>query len=752
MNFRLRGLLGWTILSALAGGAAAEKGATAGGAAADPAAEPTFITADDIKGQSDVETVGEGAVELRQATTLVNADRLTYRHPIDEVEAEGNVLLKRDDDVMSGPYLRLKVSDKLGYFDRPQYSIKRVPKSRPAEMGRYQPLPRPPITGSGEASRIDFEGEGQYRLKQATFSTCEPSNRDWYVEADEIELDYNEEAGKARGARIVFKDRPILYSPWMSFSLNSKRKSGLLAPTFGSTTTSGLELTVPWYWNIAPNMDAIVAPRILARRGVQLRSEFRYLDYSYRGEARVEYLPNDRLTGTSRSAYALLHNHVLAPGLVGSLNLNGVSDDRYFADLTSKVATVSQANLLRQGSLTYGAGWWNAAMVVQRFQTLQDPAAPVAVPYYRLPQILVTAARPDLPAGLAFNAAGEYVNFEHPTQVVGQRVMLYPQLSLPMQTAAFYVTPKVGLHMTEYSLDRQEAAVPDRLSRQVPILSVDSGVVFERDAAWFGRSLTQTLEPRLYYVHIPARDQSRIPVFDSGLTDFNFAQIFAENRYGGQDRIGDANQLTAAVVSRLIDPETGSELMRGAVGQRFYFHDQQVALPSETLRTNRKTDLLAAFSGRIAPRLYVDAGWQYSPFFQRTERVNVGGRYQPEFGKVLNATYRYARDKFGNIDLSGQWPLFGGWHGVGRYNYSLTDKRVVEAVAGLEYDAGCWVGRMVMHRLATTVATASTAIFVQLELNGLARIGSNPLDMLKRNIAGYGIINQPAADPVFGAN
>lgn len=752
MNFRLRGLLGWTILSALAGGAAAEKGATAGGAAADPAAEPTFITADDIKGQSDVETVGEGAVELRQATTLVNADRLTYRHPIDEVEAEGNVLLKRDDDVMSGPYLRLKVSDKLGYFDRPQYSIKRVPKSKPTQAGMLRPAPRPPVTGSGEASRIDFEGEGQYRLKQATFSTCEPSRRDWYVDADEIELDYNDETGKAHGSRIVFKDTPILYSPWMSFSLNNKRKSGLLAPTFGSTTTSGLELTVPWYWNIAPNMDAIIAPRILTRRGVQVRSEFRYLNYSYNGEARVEYLPNDRLTGTSRSAYALLHNQVLAPGLVGNLNLNGVSDDRYFADLTSKVAMVSQANLLRQGSLTYGGGWWSTTMMVQRFQTLQDPAAPVAVPYYRLPQILVTAVRPDLPAGLVFNAAGEYVNFEHPTQVVGQRAMLYPQLSLPMQTAAFYVTPKFGLHMTEYGLDRQAAGVPDRLSRQVPILSVDSGVVLERDAAWFGRSLTQTLEPRLYYVQIPARDQSLIPVFDSGLTDFNFAQIFAENRYGGQDRVGDANQLTAAAVSRLIDPETGGELMRGAIGQRFYFRDQHVALPSETVRTNRKTDLLAAFSGQIAPRLFVDAGWQYSPFFERTERVNVGGRYQPEFGKVLNATYRYVRDKFGNIDVSGQWPLFGGWHGVGRYNYSLRDKRIVEAVAGLEYDAGCWVGRMVMHRLATTAATVSTAIFLQLELNGLARLGSNPFDMLKRNIAGYGIINQPAADPVFGAN
>lgn len=736
MKLRLRGLLAWAII-----------GAPAVAAGATSPAEPAFITADEITGRDDVETVAEGHVELRQADMLVTADRLAYRHQDDEAEAEGHVRMTRGEDVMSGPHLRLKIAESLGFFEQPEYSVTRVPKSDVPGAP-----PRKPITGSGKAERIDFEGEGRYRLKQATYSTCAPSRRDWYVEADEIDLDYNREIGEASSARIVFKDSSLLSWPWLSFSLNSKRKSGLLAPTLGSTTTGGLELTVPWYWNIAPNMDATIAPRVLTKRGLQLNSEFRYLNYSYTGQARVEYLPNDLLTHTNRSAYAVMHNQVLAPGLMGNVNLNGVSDDRYFADLSSKVAMVSQANLLRQGSLIYGGGWWNATLLAQRFQTLQDPAAPVGIPYRRLPQALLTAVRPDLPVGLSLNFAAEYVNFSHPSQVVGQRVALYPQLSLPMQTAAFYVTPKLGLHMTRYSLEHQAEGVPERLNRQVPILSVDSGVVFERDAAWFGRSLTQTLEPRLYYVYIPVRDQTRIPVFDSGLTDFNFAQIFAENRYGGNDRVGDANQFTAAAVSRLIDPATGGELMRGAVGQRFYFHEQQVTLPGEVARTNRKTDLLAAFSGRLAPRLHVDAGWQYSPYFARSERVNVGGRYQPEAGRVFNAAYRYTRDQLGQLDVSGQWPLVGGWYGVGRYNYSLKDHNLVEGVAGFEYDAGCWVGRLVLHRLATTTATASTSIFVQIELNGLARIGSNPLDLLKRNIAGYGIITQPTADPIFGAN
>jgi LPS-assembly protein len=323
---------------------------------------------------------------------------------------------------------------------------------------------------------------------------------------------------------------------------------------------------------------------------------------------------------------------------------------------------------------------------------------------------------------------------------------------LPIQTAAFYITPKLGLHLTHYNLSRQDADVPATLSRSVPIASLDSGMTFERDMDWFGRPLTQTLEPRLYYLNVPYRDQSKIPVFDSGLTDFNFAQIFSENRYTGSDRIGDANQLTAAVTSRFIDPATGGESVRVTFGQRYYFRNQQVMLPDEVVATNRKPDVLAAFSGRIASRMSLDADWQYSPALAQTQRANIGVRWQPEFGKVLNASYRYTRDQLEQVDLSGQWPLGRGWYGVGRYNYSLKDRQLIEGLAGFEYDAGCWVLRFVLHRLTTATTSASTGVFVQLELNGLARIGANPLDLLKRNITGYGIISQPAADPFFGSN
>ena len=512
-------------------------------------------------------------------------------------------------------------------------------------------------------------------------------------------------------------------------------------------------MTVPYYWNIAPDMDATISPRLISKRGMQWNGEYRYLDRNYNGTVRAEYLPNDLLAHRSRSNYSLSHNQNFGLGFSGSLNLNGVSDDSYFSDLSSRLTNITLSNLLRQGVLSYGGGWWNVGLMAQSFQTLQDPALPpVSVPYHRLPQLSLNATRSDFPLGSVFTFNGEYVDFSHPTQVLAKRTTLFPSLSLPLQTAAFYVTPRIGMHATHYSLERQADGTPAQLTSNVPTFSIDSGVFFERNTAWFGQALTQTLEPRLYYLYVPTRDQSLIPVFDTGLADFNFAQIFSDNRYVGSDRIGDANQVTVALTSRLIDPATGSELLRGVVGQRYYFKLQEVTLPGESARTTKTADFLAALSGKVLPGISLDGGWQYNPREQRTERLTLAARYQPEVAKVINAGYRYSRDLLGQLDVSAQWPLGGGWSGVGRYNYSLKENRIIETIGGLEYNAGCWVSRFVVQRIATAAGQSSSAFFVQLELNGFSSIGSNPMDMLKRSIPGYGRINQPVADPAFAAN
>jgi LPS-assembly protein len=610
------------------------------------------------------------------------------------------------------------------------------------------------LNASGTAARLDFEGKDRYRMSDATYSTCPASTAgpDWFVRVSDLSLDYTQSLAVAHGATVYFMDTPILYSPWMSFTLDNQRKTGLLAPTIGSSSNSGIETTLPFYWNIAPDMDATIAPRIMDKRGVQWGGEYRYLAQNYSGQISGEYLPDDHLLHTSRSAVTLEHRQNFGGGLSGSLNLNRVSDDAYFTDLSTRLSNITQTNLLRQGQLNYGGGWWSASLLAQRYQTLQDPLQPpIAHPYDRLPQLLMFADRADFPFGTEMTFSGEYVKFSNPfgSKVEGNRTTLYPQLSLPMQISAFYVTPKIGFHSTRYHLDQQAIGVPDQITRNVPIFSIDGGVTFERPLDWFGQSMTQTLEPRAFYLRVPRKDQSQIPVFDTGLADFNFAQIFSENIFSGGDRVADANQLTMAVTSRLIDPENGEELIRGAVGQRYYFADQTVILPGGTPRTNRLSDFLGAISGKVTKDVSLDSGVEYNYHDQILQRFNIMARYQPEAGKVLNAGYRYTDALLKQIDVSGQWPLFGGWHGVARYNYSLRDKRVIESIAGLEYDGGCWVSRFVMQRVASAVGQANTSLFIQLELNGFSDIGSNPLSILRRDIRGYGLITQPTADPVF---
>ena len=755
---------------------------------------PTFIAASRIDGRNDNEVVAEGEAELRRTNTSLTADRLTYWKVEDEMEAAGNVRYAKEADRMSGPKLRLNLTDNTGYFDQPSYSVVRPRKEdkdsqaySPALGAAMQPVKKLPsflprekkekaavatIAGevvdaeqnltvaSGKADRLDFLGDNLMRLTNATYSTCSAEDPDWYARVAQLDLDYDREVGEGRDATVIFKDVPLFYSPWLSFSLNNRRKSGFLAPTFGTSSKSGIEFTLPYYWDIAPNMDMTIAPRLMTKRGLQINSEFRYLNYGYQGQARVEWLPDDRLKDRNRYGYSILHLHPnLGHGFSGLLNLSGVSDSTYLRDLSTRITEASQGNLLRQGVLNYG-GWWGSASVnVQTYQTLQDPALPPVVkPYQRLPQITVVSNRPEFLGGTAFAFTGEYVNFDHPTLDIGRRLTLYPQLSLPLQSPAWHFTPKIGLHSTRYDLERKTTVGPDTIVRNLPVFSVDAGLAFERGFDWFGKGLTQTLEPRLFYLLVPQRTQNQIPVFDSGLMDFNFGTIFSDNIYAGVDRIADANQLTAALTSRLIDPQSGEEYVRGMVGQRYYFAKQHVTLPGESARPGGASDFLAALSGRIMPRTYGDAAWQYDPSDGETERFVIGARWQPDFAKVLNASYRYTRDHtltggtagIRQVDFSGQWPLGRGWYGVGRFNYSLKEKKVIETIGGLEYNGGCWVGRLVVQRYATATGDTNTALFVQLELNDFSKIGSNPLELLARRVPGYGRINQSVSSPVFG--
>ncbi|GHU26850.1 hypothetical protein AGMMS50256_05140 [Betaproteobacteria bacterium] len=777
---------------------------------------PVFLSALQMAGEVNTEFVAEGEAELRKTGSVINSDLMTYWPLEDEVEAEGSVRLQQGENVVTGPKMRLRLEDQVGSFEQPFYYLKHqslMGRERASDheesdrqleklgkaswnSGFAAPQAIAFVPGQtsfdegirlstttesrGEAERIDFEGENQYRLLNNTFTTCPVDNDAWYVKTSELKLDYDHSVGEGQDATVYFKDVPILYFPKFSFSLNNERKSGFLRPSFGTNSDNGFEFEQAYYWNIAPNMDATISPRVMTKRGVQLGSEFRYLNAAlggvYRGKAGLEYLLGDRLRDDSRHAFSLTHEQTASNGFSGLINYTKVSDNDYYTDLSSDITGSSQTQLLQQGMLTYsGGGWWSASINFQQYQTLQpDKNNPVLEQYRMLPQITFNARKPDL-YGADLELLGQYTHFtikerEQYGMIFpdGNRTVIYPQISLPYVTPGWYVTPKFGVNYRDYSLSGNVAGTPDSMSVSLPVFSLDAGMTFERSSRWFGRDYTQTLEPRLYYVNIPHKDQSDIPLFDTALADFNFAQIFSENQFSGWDRINNANQLTAALTSRLIDPESGNEVMRAMIGERFYFTRNKVALsgnvvPSDDDKWGR-SDFLAGFSGQILPKVYADAAWQFDLNDRSTKRYSLGMRYQPEPGKVLNAAYRYNRETtspVNQVDVSGQWPLVGRWHGVGRLNYSFKDDgtvlstgnrggRVIESIAGLEYNGGCWILRGVVRRQALTSADASTSFFVQLELSDLGRIGSNPLNLLKRNIQGYGLIGDNASESVFG--
>ena len=683
---------------------------------------PVFVQGMRISGESGRFTHVEGDAELRKQDTVIKADIIDYAQVSDELDASGNVRIVRRGDLFTGPELKLKLDARTGYFLSAEYLLAN-------DRAR------------GNASRIEFLGPDSYRATDATYTTCGPGKDDWFMQVGELKLDYGRDLGEAEDAKLFFLGKQILYLPSISFTLNDRRKSGFLTPSFGSSVQNGQEFQFPYYWNMAPNRDLTVTPRLMTKRGLQTTASFRYLGETYRGEARGEVLPSDQQTRTTRSGFSILHQQTLMPGLTGYLNASRVSDDTYFTDLSNRISATSQTFLPREGYLVYGAQWYTLYARALSYQTLSDPLNPVVSPYSRLPQLTFNTRRYDA-GGFDLNFNAEYNRFSHPTLVTGGRTHINPSVSYPLLASGAYVIPKVSWLGTSYSLANNAPGTPDTFTRSVPALSVDSGLTFERPLAYLGQNYTQTLEPRLFYLRVPAREQSGIPVFDSGLADFNFAQIFSENIYSGPDRIADANQMTSAVTTRLLSQKDGREQLRFTVGQRFYFTEQRVTLPGETPRSNRSSDILASFSGAVAPNVKYDTTLQYNPNRKEIQRISHGVRYMPEPGKTFSASYRYQRDFIEQLDFAGQWNFGGGWHGVGRYNYSLRDGRLVESLAGVEYDGDCWVGRVVLQRFATASQRASTGIFFQLELNGLSRLGSNPLEILRRNIPGYTKLNE----------
>jgi LPS-assembly protein len=702
----------------------------------------TVIDADSLTGKKEDQVEATGDVTLRQDGQSVRANNLQYNQITREVDAHGAVVLEQDGNKISGPHLQFNMNTNVGAMQQPQYHLKEN-------------------DARGSADVLHIQDRMHYSLESATYTTCPAGNDDWLMKMGLLEIDRDRQVGVAHNALVDFKGVPILYTPWMDFPLNGQRKSGLMAPIIGGTVSGGSEVTLPFYWNIAPNFDATIAPRQMDKRGLLLNNEFRYLEPTFSGEMHADVLPADAITKQSRSLFSLKHNHSLANRFSGYVDYTHVSDDAYFRDLGNVINVTSQANLLEEEGVNYNADWWTAMARVQHYQTLQDPAAPLVEPYSRFPQLTFNARQNY--ADASANVDGEYVSFSHPVLLNARRMVLNPSVSYPLvNNPAFYVTPKVALHSANYVMgDNNTGGLPNT-SLTVPLFSVDSGVTFEREGNLFNNDYVQTLEPRAFYVYVPYKDQTLVPNFDSALADFSFTQMFSENRFVGNDLVGDANNLTLALTSRLLEQENGMEHLKVMIGERISFRTPQVSqvapaattsivTPATTTNlpppesTNNKSDILLGLTGRVTKRMTLDSEFQFDPNQSHVQRYNITTSYRPEAGKVLNLGYRFTRNTLRQSDVSFQWPLFRRWHAVGRWNYSIQDSRMIETTGGLEYNQDCWMLRLVAQRFATAAQAFNTGFFLQLELNDFVKVGADPLLMLKQSVPGYTQLNDKAS-------
>jgi LPS-assembly protein len=730
---------------------------------------PTFVRSQSLVNKGKTLSVFEGDVELRRHDLVIKADQVEFDQQTNDVKATGHVLINRNGDRFTGPELQLNAESSKGHFEQPTFDL--------LQNG-----------ANGDAKRIEFVDRDNMVVEDGRYSTCErvPGSKwlpDWFIRASTIELDTKEQVGTAIGGVLEFKGVPILGAPYLTFPLSDKRKSGVLPPTINIDNTSGVEISTPYYVNIAPNLDATVTPTVMSKRGVDLSTELRYLEPSYSGILKGAFMPSDLLRDQERWAYSVQHNQSLVPNFAGgsalglNVNLNRVSDNNYWRDFprSSTTAGLSSRLLASDIALGWSKGPWTVGIGTYRWQALQDVGAEFTAPYDRpvslnakyQPTDLSFLGSPDW----KFALQTDHTQFRRwdvasgvASQVGGDRSLLVGNLSRRWQGAGWFFQPAGQLHTTQYSTLGATGASNTSASRVVPTLSVDSGLVFERPVDFFDRAFTQTLEPRAYFTWTPYRDQLDLPNFDSGDQDFNLATMFSSNTFSGNDRISDTKAVTLGVNSRLVDPSTGAELVRLGFAQRYYLADQNVTLPSGTAVTDRFSDFFLTSSVQLDPKWSFESSFQLDPQTATSTRTTLGARYSPGAYRTLSAAYRLQSGESEQLDIGWQWPLaalWGSapepvagralgpqqWYSVGRVNYSLLDKKVLDLVAGFEYDAGCWLGRVVLERLQTSTTAANQRVLFQLELNGLSRLGASSLATIQANIPRYRYLREEVSPP-----
>jgi len=712
----------------------------------------------------------QGRVLIERADQKLQSDTADYNSDSTDYDARGNVRYQEAGQLLNAEHIRGNTDSSTGI----------------ADTVRYQMLAS---RGNGTAQQGQMLDAQRTHYTRVSYSTCDVGHHLWEVRSKDLRIDKETGVGTAHGATMRFANVPFLYLPYFTFPIDDRRKSGFLYPTFSNSNRSGFMLGAPYYLNLAPNYDATLEPRIYTSRGLMLAGEFRYLNLipGTTGQLNIEYLHNDRGANDPDSVeqtkgddrYLVKFNdqsHLIGPWTF-TTSINRASDRNYLRDFGNDLYTSAIGTLTSSAYVVGGGNWWTATFGADSYQNV-DPTLPdSAVQYKRWPRATFNVNLP-LQKWLEFGASTEAVAFRKDDVVEGNRLDLYPYLAADFRGAAWFIRPKVAYRYTTYELsggyDRygyytplstgQTSPFTNRSpSRSVPITSLDTGLVFDRLTTLFGKGYTQTLEPRLYYLYVPYRNQNNLPLFDTNLMSFDYWQLFSPNQYSGADRQMNANNLTAALTTRLLD-DNGVERLSASFGQIRYFNQQRVQLPNSNNTTGAPTDwsgsnYVAQLNMQLDDDWRLSTQYQWDPHKRQQGGVDITGKayfigrstdlaafsVQRRIGTdgILNFSYRYRRGLLEQYDASAVYPVSERWRLVGRWTYSVMEKRTVEALAGVEYDSCCVAVRVVgrhyvnTYNFATANARANNAIMFELQFKGLGAFNGQTEGVLRRGILGY---------------
>ena len=678
-------------------------------------------------------SIFKGNVVVKRGGQELTTDRATYNQSSGIVTAQNRMRLRDKNIILDAEQAEWSLNSDEGVLIDAEYLLRRS-------------------HARGKANYVSKNGASETDLYSASYTTCLKDDNFWSLKASEVNLDHKEAVGSATDVIVRIKDVPVFYTPYITFALDDERKSGLLVPSIGSSSETGLDIQTPFYWNIAPGSDVTITPRYMSDRGLQINGEYRYIYEQGKGEVNLGFLESDDLKndsdlinpfyGEDRKHLSLKHSSRFKSGWSSYIDYNYVSDSAYLEDFGSNLSLASTTHLKRGLKVNYNGNNWVFKGKIQGYQTITNTTKP----YQRLPQLMLKGTVPDHYLGLSYGLHAEFTEFDHADLVAGRRIHIEPSMSLPLQSAAAFMTSRVSLKHTSYDLNANTVGLRDNSpSRTLPVLSVDTGLFFERDMTISNTSYIHTIEPRAFYLYVPDRDQSDIPIFDSSMRTFHFGSLFAHNHFSGNDRVGDANRLSMALTSRIINPETGQVHLRASLGKIQHFQDRDVVMPSMKKGTRTDSDMVAEVSAAIAKDWAFRGELQWNPHGNTSNLSALQLRYRGDKQQLLNISHRYRRDGTSplngieQVDISGRLPISNQWSVVGRYYRSIREGSLLEGLAGVEYQSCCWATRLVIRDYVNDASDQdrNLALMFQVELKGLGNFGKRTDALLGRSILGY---------------